>query len=289
MKSNTQDIKFLVTPGLRIVMLFLAWIIGAILMLFVSFLLSRLMPDNTLGFIRISVVFQDILMWILPAVLTVAIITRNSESLLEIGALPNLNQTILAVLLLIVSSPLMSWIITLNASVHLPESMAGIETALRAMEENAEQTVKIMLDASTPGALIVNILIIGVLAGFAEELFFRGTLQRILSSGNLSIHAAIWISSIIFSAMHFQFFGFVPRMLLGALFGYLLYWSGSLWLPILIHTLNNSAFVVLYHLTGSGEVSDTVHQDSWVAILLSAVLTTLCLAALSRKRLPANG
>lgn len=283
-RLNHSGIRFLVSPGLRITMVFLAWVVGTILVLFVSALLSAMLGNRQEAFLRISTVFQDLLMWIVPAVLTAMIVTRQPAKLLAIDSLPSGRQTLLAVLLLIVSSPLMSWIIKLNADVHLPDSMADIEQWLRAMEDNAEGLVQSMMGANTPGNLIVNILIIGIFAGFSEELFFRGTVQRVLATANMSPHVAIWTSAFIFSLLHFQFFGFVPRLLLGAMFGYLLLWSGSVWLPMLIHTINNSMFIILMAFTGSGEPDFGSQSQSWVAIAISAVLTALTLAALEKSK-----
>lgn len=69
-------------------------------------------------------------------------------------------------------------------------------------------------------------------------------------------HGAIWITAALFSALHLQFFGFIPRMLLGALFGYLLEWSGTLWLPIIAHFINNAAGVIVFFVTGEGLEAD---------------------------------
>lgn len=283
-KSTPIGIRFLVNPGLRIVLVFLTWIAGAVMTMFVSVLLGRIFNGESLSFLRLTTVFQDILMLIVPALITAMIVTRQPARLLAVDSLPTGRQTVIAILLLIVSTPLMSWIINVNANFHLPESMASLEAVLRVMEENAEQVVRQMLDPDTPGSLIVNLLIIGVFAGFSEELFFRGTLQRVLATSNLSPHIAIWITAVIFSALHFQFFGFVPRMLLGAIFGYLLWWSGSVWLPMLIHALNNSVFVILYTVTGSGDPDLGSESSSCVAICISATLTGLCLWMLYRSR-----
>lgn len=277
-----KDVNFLVTPGLRVVMIFLTWIVGCIVMLFITMILGRLLEDNNLAFLRISTVFQDIFMWIVPAIVTAVIITRQPARMLAVDSLPTLRQTILGILLLIVSAPMMSWIIRLNADFHLPASLSSIEETLRAMEDNAEQLVTTLLNANTPANLIINILIIGVLAGFSEELFFRGGLQRILVSSRMSPHVAIWVTAFIFSAMHLQFFGFVPRLLLGAGFGYLLWWSGSVWLPVILHTLNNASFVVMYYFLGTGEPEFGEGGSSWAAILISIVLTVATLVALAR-------
>ena len=282
--SGRKDIRFLVNPGLRIVMLFLSWIVGSILMLFVSLVLGKLFLNNNEAFLRISTVFQDILMWIVPALVTAMIITRQPARMLAIDSLPSGRQIVLGIILLLVSTPFMTWIIKLNSEIHLPESMTSLEAVLRALESNAEATVNALLGANTPGNLIVNILIVGIFAGFSEELFFRGALQRILASSKMSVHVAIWVSAFIFSAMHFQFFGFIPRMLLGAAFGYLLFWSGSVWLPMLIHALNNSIYVVLYSTTGSGDPDFGGGATSWVAVVLSIAFTIMTLYALFQTR-----
>ena len=279
--SPTDNVRFLVTPGLRIVMAFLAWIVGSILLVFVTFILGRVLDNNYLAYIRISTVFQDILMWIVPALVTAMVITRQPARFLAIDRLPSFRHVVLGILLLIVSTPFMSWIIRLNADIHFPESMVGLEQTLRTLEENAENTVKMMFENRTPASLVINILIIGIFAGFSEELFFRGTLQRVFASSNLSVHAAIWITAFIFSVLHIQFFGFFPRMLLGAAFGYMLYWSGSVWLPMLIHTLNNSIYVILYYSTGSGE-PEIASADSWVTIAISIILTAAVVASFSK-------
>ncbi|MDE6395798.1 MAG: CPBP family intramembrane metalloprotease, partial [Muribaculaceae bacterium] len=95
------------------------------------------------------------------------------------------------------------------------------------------------------GSLVVSVLIVGILAGFSEELFFRGALQRLLSSANgIKPIAAIFISAFIFSFIHFQFYGFFPRLILGIYFGYLLYRTGSLWIPAIVHAFNNSLYII---------------------------------------------
>ena len=147
------------------------------------------------------------------------------------------------------------------------------------------------LNSSVP-ALIVNILIIGVGAGVAEEILFRGCFQRLLVTGGINHHVAIWCVAFIFSAIHFQFFGFVPRMLLGAYFGYLMYWSKSVWIPAIAHTLNNTMVVI----TAWGQVR--LHPDqpldtsaslspTWL-IVVSVVLTaaTIGLMYIHARKLP---
>jgi membrane protease YdiL (CAAX protease family) len=165
--------------------------------------------------------------------------------------------------------------------------MAAIEAALRSMEDNASNSVEMMLGPNTIGNLIISVLIVGLLAGFSEELFFRGALQRLLSS-RLSTSAAIWTAAVIFSAMHFQFFGFVPRMLLGAYLGYLLVWSGSIWLPAAVHAFNNIMFIVLRYTTGNGDVDFGSGSISWIMFVVGTTATAVGLAWLYKTRVKYN-
>ena len=96
--------------------------------------------------------------------------------------------------------------------------------------------------------LFINLLMIAIIPAIGEEFFFRGLLQRIFSNWVRNTHWGIIISAFLFSAIHMQFYGFFPRFLLGAMFGYLFVWSGSLWLPVLAHFINNSLAVIAYYL-----------------------------------------
>ena len=133
-----------------------------------------------------------------------------------------------------------------------------------------------MTKMELPIDLLVAMLVIAVLPAIGEELVFRGLIQNELYRGTKNIHVAIWVAAILFSAIHFQFFGFVPRLLLGALFGYLYYWSRNLWIPILAHFVNNglSVLVMYFYQRGSFEY-DLENPESVPlnAVIISGVVT----------------
>ena len=79
-------------------------------------------------------------------------------------------------------------------------------------------------------------------------LFRSGVIQKQLTRFFRNHHAGIWVAAILFSALHMQFYGFIPRMFLGVLFGYLLVWTGSIWMPITAHFVNNASAVLFYYL-----------------------------------------
>ena len=193
---------------------------------------------------RILAVVQDMFIFIIPAFVAAFTATRLPARMLGVDRAPKASLLLLALLVLFVSVPAMNMIISFNQNIHLPESMASVETWMRQTEDAASQATAAILSGDSVGALIVSVLIVGVLAGFSEEIFFRGALQRILMATRLPAWSVIWIVAVIFSAFHFQFFGFIPRMLLGAYFGYLLYWTRCLWIPVCVHIINNSVYVI---------------------------------------------
>ncbi|MDE5882677.1 MAG: CPBP family intramembrane metalloprotease [Muribaculaceae bacterium] len=151
----------------------------------------------------------------------------------------------------------MNQIIAWNESIHFPAFAAEFETTLRELEDANSSVADAMMEMHTVWEFLITLAVVGLLTGFSEELFFRGSLQHIFIEGHAKKWIAVWGTALIFSAMHFQFFGFVPRVLMGAFFGYLLVWSGSLWPAIFAHVLNNSIVVITMWMSG-GEVDNGI-------------------------------
>lgn len=235
--------------------------------------------------VRIATVVQDVVMFIVPAIATAVVCSRYPAHFLAIDRLPRIGMTLSAVFTLFISAPLQDAIIKWNESLQLPDSFAALEGWMKAAETSATETVKLLMGGSTIGDLIISLMIVGVFAGLGEELFFRGTLQRILSRNKFATHAAVWVTAFIFSAFHFQFYGFFPRLLLGAYFGYIAWWSRSLWLPVLVHIINNSIVVVndwSIRRAGLDEFADYFGNFSTGTVIASAIATIAGIAMLSR-------
>ncbi len=134
-----------------------------------------------------------------------------------------------------------------NESIKLPASLSAFEQWIREMEDSMKElTVYLTKFDSIPYFLFATV-VVAVLPGVGEELLFRGLLQNILLRMYKNHHVAIWLAAFLFSAIHFQFYGLVPRMLLGALFGYLYHWTGNLIVPMVAHFFNNFiSLVALY-------------------------------------------
>jgi membrane protease YdiL (CAAX protease family) len=139
----------------------------------------------------------------------------------------------------------------------LPAAFAGMEQWMKQAEEQAGQITEKFLDVHSVGGFAVNMLMIAVIPAIGEELLFRGLFQRLLGEWFRNIHLAIFVAALLFAAVHLQFYGFFPRMMLGVMFGYLYLWTGTIWAPVFAHFLNNGAAVLISYLSNTG----VVHAD----------------------------
>lgn len=179
-------------------------------------------------------------------------------------------------LIVLASGPVSELLARLNSQLVLPQSLTGLEEWMKSKEEQAgAMTLTLLRDTSFSG-FMGNILVMALIAAVGEEMLFRGALQRIFARWFGSGHAAILFTAMIFSAIHLQFYGFLPRMFLGLLFGYLYWWSGNMWLPILAHFVNNASVLVIAYATQiQGQALDTLeygYEVPAVAYLVSLLL-----------------
>jgi membrane protease YdiL (CAAX protease family) len=182
---------------------------------------------------------------------------------------------IMVIVLVIVFMGVNSVFIEWNQNLKFP----GDEWA-RKIEETLAEGTKFLTRFDSPFDLILVFIVIAILPAIGEEIVFRGMVQNDMYRATGNIHVSIWVAAILFSAIHIQFFGFVPRMLLGALFGYLYFWSGNLWLAVLAHFVNNGFTVIGLYLFQRGIIDIDLEETSstpWQAIVFSAACTVLLL------------
>ena len=200
-------------------------------------------PVN-LQWLKIIQVVSAFFMFLLPALLTSYLSSIKASNYLHLGKRIKADQVILVFILITACVPLINFLAELNSQLILPEFASKLENWMRIREEAAKQTGEAFLIMDSISSLFFNLFMFGVVAALSEEVLFRGVFQNILVGLTKNYHVSIWLTAIIFSAIHMQFFGFFPRMLLGAMFGYLLVWSGTLWVPIVAHFFHNSLVVI---------------------------------------------
>lgn len=232
------------------------WLIGFAMAVVIISVLTYKLGAESVPVLRVTTIIQDILVFLTPVAMSAVFISRKPLEFLMLNRSPKWMSWLLMLVVMFAGIPIMNVIVDWNASISLPDSLAGLEKWMKSSEEQSAEMVSRLLGGTTVKDLVASLLIIGVLTGVSEELFFRGMLQRIFAT-RFNPHVAIWMAAAIFSAAHFQFYGFVPRMLLGGFFGYLAWWSGSLWLPIAAHALNNSLVALTLWLKNNGhDVTD---------------------------------
>jgi membrane protease YdiL (CAAX protease family) len=177
---------------------------------------------------------------------------------------------VLSALLIVLIMPANSWIIEFNTNMHLPAFMAGFESWAKAKEEALKKLTEYLTRFNSAGDFMLGLLIFGLIPAVGEELVFRGVIQRQLIRWFRNPHVGIWVTALLFGAIHLQFYGMLPRTLLGALLGYLYWWSGNIWVPILGHFMNNGFTVLLMYLLQIKVVNYDL--DSTAAMPLPAIL-----------------
>lgn len=257
--------------------------------IFVITLLTTLLTDSDLNNI-ISVkrmqLIQSLVLFVGGTFLLAFLWSDKPVIYLQLKTKSKPSLYVLVAITMIAAIPFINLLTELNRQISLPEALAPIENWMRATELQLEEVTLRMLNVHAVSDLIFNLLLIAVLAGLGEELFFRGILQKIFSEWRNAV-LAIWLAAFIFSAIHLQFYGFFPRMLLGAFFGYLLFWSGNLWLPILAHTINNGIAVLFYYLKFNGvQMPDLDIIGTGNTLYLSAlsfVVTVFCILKIRKE------
>lgn len=277
MKDNffTENLKQ--STGIRILLFLFILLISSLIGVALS---AVFVFGGDMG-MKLAQGFSSIMMFVVPPIVYY-FITRKEHQIHSLGFRKLTSPwwlILIGVAVLLVSIPFTATLAKWNEGMSLGDSFTKLEGFLKTLEETAKLATEKMLDVNTFGGLLFNLVIMALIPAVGEELTFRGVLQQSLTR-RMSPHIAIILSAAIFSFIHFQFYGFLPRMFLGIAMGYMFYTSGSLWTSILMHFVNNGTVVVLYYLSNKGIIDDAEQfgetQNAWI-IVASAVTTAALL------------
>ncbi len=217
---------------------------------------------------------QSISLFILPTILFAIIFYYKPFEWLTLTNKPKLIILFASLILTIIAQPFISFTGELNSNLTLPSFMKPIEEWMRLKETQAELATNIFLSSNSWIESIFNIFLIAVIPAFGEELLFRGAIQKLIYKSSKNTHLAVWITAILFSALHMQFFGFIPRLILGLIFGYLVVYFNCIWLSITAHFTNNFLAYLIYQNSdiqnsNNSNLNNSIDSHSSIFILLS--------------------
>lgn len=249
-------------------------------------------------FLKYMQVLQSVGLFVVPPFILGFLYHGNIREYLLINRSTQSRSYILAVFCLLAIVPFINFLGDINSKMSFPSSLSGLENWMRNMEDNAKVLIDKFMEVEGAGGLLFNVFMIAVLPAIGEEFMFRGVIQRIFTGWTKNYHLGIWITAFLFSAMHMQFYGFLPRMVLGAMFGYLLVWTGTMWVPVLAHFFNNLVGVLGYFLIGKGAISKDIEQfgtdpGEIFAVIISVFIVGWLLFLIykyeqQKKKMPAN-
>lgn len=239
--------------------------------------LGNAMLINALKFMQ---TIQAIGVFIIPSFLFLFFAKDKPKNILGLNNFPSFNVLLLSIICVICLSPFINLLAELNSKIPFPKWVYN-------SEEEAGAITKAFLNVDSYLGLFMNLFIMAILPGVGEELLFRGVLQNILNDILKKHHLAIWLTAILFSAMHMQFLGFFPRVLLGAMFGYFYFWSGSIWISMIGHFINNAMAVIIGYLISKNKIDTNIESiginenEIWI-VAIGFAASMLCVYSIRK-------
>ena len=272
------------SPGFRVFIYLMALLVCSLI---AGAITTFLAIGNNIVWIKIGQALSSILVFVVPPIVLYGF--TRTQPLRELGFKQPVSYWMLligAVLMMFVTLPLTNLLTNWNEAMKLPAVLEPIEALMKQLEDTAADLTERMLNVDTVWGLLGNLLVIALIPAIGEELTFRGVLQQALVRGTKNAHLGIILSAAVFSFIHFQFYGFLPRMFLGVILGYMFYYSGSLWTSILMHFINNGLAVVVAYLEYKGLTDvewEHFGETDNVWMLIASLLLTVGLIFCSYK------
>ena len=246
-----------------------------------SFGMENLLEDRVL---MLSLNSLSIMIFISPY-FYVNKLSNYSIKIFPINSTPVILVLLLTFFFMILNSGVIEW----NKSINFPEFMNSFETWAFNKEKELEKITIFLVSFENNWEFLFGILSIALIPGICEEYLFRGVLQKNFYLISKNIHIAVWLSALFFSALHLQFYGFFPRMLLGVLFGYIYYWSGNILYPMIAHIFNNFFSLTIFYFSQKGllnenfEVSINSSPNIPIGLIIISAVLFICFMYLLRR------
>lgn len=241
--------------------------------------------DN-LNILRYLQILSHFGLFVIPGLVFAFLVGHKPLDYLQGNRIPGAINFLIPALVMTAVVPAVHALMQLNQQLSLPEAMSGLEHWMRQTEDAAEVMMERLLNVSGTRALLFNLFMIAVLPAIGEEFIFRGAVQRIFRQWTGNVHVAVFIAAVLFSAMHLQFYGFLPRLLLGIILGYMFVMTNNIWVPVFAHFFNNAAAVIVFHTAYNTDlISPDAMAGSQFSLLIIAVsvwVTAMLFLAMKR-------
>lgn len=262
------------TQGSRLLTFMLLLVFGIVFSSVLGVFVAMINGGEIFSFknLRIIQVLNQVVGFMMPAVVYAILVKEKPFNFLGFNKMPA--WSLLGIVAMFTIIPFLGTVTDWNDSIVFPESMRAIEEQMRATQQKSEEIIEMFI---SQGSLFSSLLIIAALAAVSEELLFRSVLQKGLMRLFKNVHVAIIVTAFVFSAFHMDFFGFLPRFILGLMLGYMFWMTGSIFPSMLMHFVNNATIVMLHYLNTRGfidiDVDHFCSTDNVLVIILSLIMT----------------
>ncbi|MCR5115839.1 MAG: CPBP family intramembrane metalloprotease [Bacteroidales bacterium] len=267
---------FVQLAALCLMMLGCTLVVSALGMLIAGAIYPDGINGGEAGFYRLLQSFSSVGTFLLPALLFAYCHDHRWFSYNAADRIKTTSTAIIGVIVIsfLLLSPI-GLLVELNKMIHLPKFLSGMEQWMHESQASSDHVLEVITGDHRIGILLLNTVVCALLPALCEEFFFRGTLQQLFQRWSGRKHFAVWFTAFIFSAIHLQFDGFFARWILGAYLGYLMLWSGTLWLPVLAHFLHNTISIILQYIADTHNIEEEIGLTS-TSVILSLMAAFLC-------------
>lgn len=294
LSDRTPYRKFLILVGLTLMFSVLMTFAGGILAGWIYGIdimtnpgIPEVPDDNTVAAFKMMQIFAAFGTFIIPPLIAANLFSKEPAGFLGFRKPQNLIPFLLLPIFMLGMVPLINYMLAVNARLEMPEILKAVEEWMIRSEEQAAKITEMFLETTTIRGLLLNLFMVAILPAIGEEMLFRGTIQPLFTKLTGNIHTAILLTAFLFSALHMQFYGFLPRFALGVVFGYMFYHSGNIWIPAIAHFINNAAAVIFIWINNrSGMPFD---QDSIgtlpgqeIVLIASIIITAVMMMVIFR-------
>ena len=237
--------------------------------------LFETLRQNEINALKFSQAFTSFGGFIMSSLVIIQVFREKPIAFMKLDKAPKLMHWLLGFVLFFALMPVVQQLLAWNEWFKPTDSTSAFMQMVESIDKQNNRMYELLLLNNTGWSTMLNLLVMALLPAIGEEFFFRGILYRVFSDWTKKQHLAVWLTAILFTVMHFQFFKLLPMLLLAASFGYLMYFSGSLWLSIVLHFVNNAIVVVSDSMIKNGYQYDFLREDFMFPVLATVICSAI--------------